>query len=281
MEKISNTLKNAIKLNVANALAEDIGNGDITACLIQAKKNGTARIITREQGVLCGTAWADETFHALSSEIEIKWYFSDGESITDNCVLAEITGPLNSILSAERTALNFLQILSGTASTSRCYAKKVQNTKVKLLDTRKTLPGLRVAQKYAVKCGGCENHRLGLFDAFLIKENHITACGDIRTAVNRARDISQFMPIEVEVENLEQLREALSTSCEKIMLDNFEIPTIKEAVKIANGYETKLEVSGNITTNNLEEVASTGVDYISIGALTKNCTALDLSLIIV
>ncbi len=281
MEKTSNILKTAIKTNVEHALAEDIGTGDITASLIQDNKKGIAQIITREQGVLCGTAWADETFHSVSPEIKIQWYFLDGNTITPNSILAEISGPIKAILSAERTALNFLQMLSGTASTSRYFAEKVQDTAVKILDTRKTLPGLRVAQKYAVKCGGCENHRLGLFDAFLIKENHIAACGDIKTAVARARKLTQSIPIEVEVENLEQLLEALSTGCERIMLDNFNISTIREAVKLAKGYEAKLEVSGNISMANLEEVASTGVDYISIGALTKNCTALDLSLILI
>ena len=274
-------LQKAIKTNVASALAEDIGSGDITASLISGEKDGKAQIITREDGILCGTAWADETFHSLSPEIEIKWHFSDGSIINSNAIVAEIRGPIYAILSAERTALNFLQILSGTASTSKQYAEKVKNTNVKLLDTRKTLPGLRMAQKYAVKCGGCENHRMGLFDAFLIKENHIAACGDIKSAVISAKKISDSIPVEVEVENLEQLMEALETKCERIMLDNFQLSTIREAVELAKEYKTELEVSGNISINNLEEVANTGVDYISIGALTKNCIALDLSLILV
>jgi nicotinate-nucleotide pyrophosphorylase (carboxylating) len=263
--------------NVSAALQEDIGDGDITAALIDPTTKARARVITRQAGVVCGRPWVDEVFARLNTEIAIDWKTSDGDLLAPDDVIFEVHGPAAAILTAERTALNFLQLLSGTASTCRQYAERVAGTKTRLLDTRKTLPGLRHAQKYAVRCGGCHNHRIGLFDAFLIKENHIAACGGIAQAVRKARSSAPDKPVEVEVETLAELGEALDAEADRIMLDNFSLDAMREAVTVT-AQKAELEASGNVTEATLLPIAETGVDFISIGALTKDCRALDLSL---
>ena len=267
----------AVRANVAAALAEDVGSGDITAELLSETALAEGRIITREAGVLCGRPWAEAVFAAVDARIETRWAFDDGDPINAGDTLLQLRGPARGLLTGERTALNFLQTLSGTASRCRRYADLVAGTGVRLLDTRKTLPGLRDAQKYAVRCGGCFNHRMGLYDAFLIKENHILACGGIHAAVLRARETAPGKAIEVEVETLDELREAIDAGCERVMLDNFTLEAMHEAVRIANG-RLELEASGNVTEETLAPIAATGVDFISIGALTKDCRALDLSM---
>ena len=270
-------LAQAIRDAVERALAEDIRDGDITAQLIPAENRATATIITREQAVLCGTDWVNEVFRQVDNSIVINWRAADGDDVKPGQTLAELSGPARGLLTGERTALNFLQTLSGTATLSRQYAKLVEGTNIQILDTRKTIPGLRLAQKYAVKTGGCHNHRIGLFDAFLIKENHIAACGGIAAAVAKARDIAPGKPVEVEVENLNELQQALDAGSDIIMLDNFEPEQIREAVAINNG-QAKLEVSGNLEVGNLASKAIPGIDYLSSGSLTKHCRAIDLSM---
>jgi len=271
------TLRPTIEQNVKAALQEDIGDGDITAQLIPESEQATARVISREHATISGTAWVDEVFRQVDAGMDISWNVKDGDQVTPNQALFTVTGSARSILTAERAALNFLQTLSGTATVSQQYADKVATTKVKLLDTRKTIPGLRLAQKYAVTCGSCYNHRIGLYDAFLIKENHIMACGGIKAAIETAQKTAPGKPVEIEVETLEQLHEALAADADIIMLDNFTLEQMREAVAITNG-KAKLEASGNITDETLVPIAETGVDYISIGALTKHCRAVDLSL---
>lgn len=271
------TLRPTIEQNVKTALQEDIGDGDITARLIPESEQATARVISREHATISGTAWVDEVFRQVDAGMDISWNVKDGDQVTPNQALFTVTGSARSILTAERAALNFLQTLSGTATVSQQYADKVATTKVKLLDTRKTIPGLRLAQKYAVTCGSCYNHRIGLYDAFLIKENHIMACGGIKAAIGTAQKTAPGKPVEIEVETLEQLNEALAADADIIMLDNFTLEQMREAVAITNG-KAKLEASGNITDETLVPIAETGVDYISIGALTKHCRAVDLSL---
>ncbi len=261
----------------ARALQEDVATGDITARLIAENAQASARIITREDGVLCGKAFVNETFRQVDSSCQLTWQASDGDAIAADSLLCRITGPARALLTAERTALNFLQLLSGTASTAAHFAARVAHTRVTLLDTRKTIPGLRLAQKYAVTCGGCDNHRIGLFDAFLIKENHIAAAGGISAAVLAARQIAPDKPVEVEVENADELKQALDAGADRIMLDNFSVPDLKAAVAYTNG-RAQLEASGNVTDETLVSIAETGVDLISIGALTKHVTALDLSM---
>ena len=261
----------------ARALQEDVATGDITARLIEENAQASARIITREDGVLCGKAFVNETFQQVDSSCQLTWQASDGDAIAADSLLCRITGPARALLTAERTALNFLQLLSGTASTAAHYAARVAHTRVTLLDTRKTIPGLRLAQKYAVTCGGCDNHRIGLFDAFLIKENHIAAAGSISAAVLAARQIAPDKPVEVEVENADELNQALDAGADRIMLDNFSVPDLKAAVAYTDG-RAQLEASGNVTDETLVSIAETGVDLISIGALTKHVTALDLSM---
>ena len=274
---VQSSLYTIIKKNVRAALEEDIGSGDITASLISSKTTATAQVITRQDAIICGTAWVDETFRQVDPDLSIDWQVKDGDSVTTNQVLFTCTGSASSLLTAERTALNFMQTLSGTATISKHYADMVKETKVKLLDTRKTLPGLRAAQKYAVTCGGCHNHRIGLFDAFLIKENHIMACGGIAAAINAAHKIAPGKKVEVEVETFAQIEEAIDAIADIVMLDNFSFVEMKEAVDFVAG-RLKLEASGNINEDTLLDTAKTGVDYISIGALTKNCQALDLSM---
>jgi len=271
------TLAEDIIKSVTMALTEDIGAGDITVQLIPVDQIAEARIITREEGVFCGKAWVEEVFRQLDPSVKITWYIEDGESAAANSTLFTLKGNARSLLTGERAALNFVQTLSGTATISRHYAAQVAHTTVKLLDTRKTIPGLRTAQKYAVACGGCHNHRIGLYDAFLIKENHIAACDGIAKAVAAARVIAPGKPIEVETENFAELEEALAAKADIIMLDNFTIDDMRKAVAI-NAGRAKLEASGNIDEQTLVPTAETGVDFISIGGLTKHCRAVDLSM---
>jgi len=271
------TLETDIPRQVRAALTEDIGTGDITAGLIPAHAAGNARVITREQAVLCGQAWVEEVFRQLDPAVSVHWETEEGSTAMPNQTLFTLSGSLRSLLTGERTALNFLQCLSGTATLCQHYAQKVAHTSVKLLDTRKTLPGLRTAQKYAVKVGGCYNHRTGLYDAFLIKENHIAACGSIATAISTARQQAPGKPVEIEVENLSELDQALQAHADIIMLDNFALADMILAVKTVAG-RSKLEASGGINDNNLVAIAETGVDYISIGSLTKHVRAIDLSM---
>lgn len=266
-----------IQSQVQQALNEDIQTGDVTAELIPENKLAQAHLICREKAILCGREWFHSAFNILNNKINIKWHFEDGQTIKENDVVCEITGCARHILTAERTALNFLQTLSANATLTNHYVEAVKSTDCKILDTRKTIPGLRLAQKYAVKCGGGVNHRVGLYDMVLIKENHIYAAGSITTAVNVARKNHPELKIEVEAENLEELRQALENKVDRILLDNMDIPTLREAVKITNK-KIALEASGNITLENIKSVAETGVDYISTGAITKNISAIDFSL---
>lgn len=275
-------LMQEIRRGVSHALAEDLGylplaQGDITASLIPSTQQATATIITREDCVVCGVYWVEEVFQQLSDQVVIQWFVKDGDVVTANTLLCEISGPARILLTGERTALNFLQSLSGTATTTAKYVALLGNSKTRLLDTRKTLPGLRLAQKYAVTCGGGKNHRIGLYDAFLIKENHIAAAGSIANAVNTARQNFPGKAVEVEVEDLTELEQALKAGADIIMLDNFHIADIQQAVALNKG-QAKLEVSGNITSEALKALGATGVDYISSGALTKNVQAIDLSM---
>ena len=263
--------------DVARALAEDIGSGDITAPLIPATLQAQAEVISREGAVACGTAWFDGVFQTLDPQVRIAWQVRDGDTVTPGQTLCTLTGPARALLSGERTALNFLQTLSGTATRARRYAAAVTGTGVKVLDTRKTLPGLRAAQKYAVRCGGGFNHRMGLYDAVLIKENHILAAGSITRAVTAARRVARGKTVEVEVETLEELQEALAAAADIILLDNFSIEDLTQAVAVSRT-RAKLEASGGITLDNIRRIAETGVDYISVGAMTKDVQAVDLSM---
>jgi nicotinate-nucleotide pyrophosphorylase (carboxylating) len=262
---------------VALALAEDIGGGDLTAALIAAATRAEATVISRESAVLCGTAWFNEVFRHLDPSIRVTWQVQDGERIHTDQLLCLLQGPARTLLSGERTALNFLQTLSATATAARRYADAVAGTRAAILDTRKTLPGLRLAQKYAVRCGGCQNHRLGLFDAILIKENHILAAGSITQAITQARRLHPGITLEVEVENLDELAEALAAQPDIVMLDNFELDTLRQAVIQVDG-RVKLEASGNVNLDTVRAIAETGVDYISVGNLTKDLKAIDLSM---
>ena len=275
--RTSPMLQEAILLNVRNALAEDIGTGDITACLIPASTMASAKVISRETAIVCGRQWVDEVFRQVDTGINVEWLINEGEQVNANQTLFNLHGSARSLLTAERCALNFLQLLSGTATICHHYASLVQDTRARLLDTRKTIPGLRLAQKYAVTCGGCHNHRLGLYDAFLIKENHIAACGGILQAVQEARSQAPEKPVEIEVESLAELKQALDAGADTIMLDNFTLPDLRHAVAITEG-RAKLEASGGITETTLRPIAETGVDYVSIGVLTKDCKTVDLSM---
>ncbi|MCF7201603.1 carboxylating nicotinate-nucleotide diphosphorylase [Pseudomonas oligotrophica] len=266
-----------IEANVRRALAEDVGSGDITAQLIPAERLAHAAVITREAAVIAGTAWVDAVFRRLDPRVAVHWQVADGERVPADRLLFTLEGPARSLLTGERTALNFLQTLSGVATRCRHYADLVEGTGVRLLDTRKTLPGLRLAQKYAVTCGGCDNHRIGLYDAFLIKENHIAACGGIAAAVEAARHIAPGKPVEVEVESLDELEQALAAAADIVMLDELSLDDMRSAVAMTAG-RAKLEASGGISDDTLRRVAETGVDYISIGALTKHVQAVDLSM---
>ncbi|MEX1199589.1 MAG: carboxylating nicotinate-nucleotide diphosphorylase [Methylophaga sp.] len=266
-----------IQSQVKLALLEDIGQQDLTADLIPADTQANARLICREDGVLCGSDWFNAVFQQLDPAIQIHWQKQDGEQLNADDVICEISGAARHILTAERTALNFLQTLSATASLTKLYADQLNGLPVALLDTRKTLPGFRMAQKYAVRCGGGVNHRFGLFDAILIKENHIQAAGSIEAAVLQARTLHLNISVEVEVENLDELKQALNAQADIILLDNFSLADLKQAVDLNQG-QAKLEASGGIALNNIRQIAETGVDRISVGALTKDIKALDLSL---
>jgi nicotinate-nucleotide pyrophosphorylase (carboxylating) len=269
-------LKNTVK----QALAEDVGAGDLTAELIGESTKASAKIITREPTVLCGKAWAEETVFQVDPEVKTRWQFNDGEQVSSGEELVRLEGKARSILTAERTMLNFLQILSAVATKTRSMTERIKDTNTLLLDTRKTIPGLRLAQKYAVKIGGGQNHRVGLFDAFLIKENHIKAAGGISNAIKKAKRVNNSARIEIEVETIDELKDALEHKPDWILLDNFSISDMVRAVKIAK-QKAKLEASGGISdADNLLEIAKTGVDFISMGELTKNIKAVDLSLLL-
>ena len=266
-----------IEANVRRALLEDVGTGDITAQLIPAERLAKATVISRDAAVIAGTAWVDAVFRQLDPRVAVHWQVVDGDRVQPNQALFRLEGPARSLLTGERSALNFLQLLSGVATRARHYADMVADTQVKLLDTRKTLPGLRMAQKYAVTCGGCHNHRIGLFDAFLIKENHIAACGGIAEAITAAHKIAPGKPVEIEVESLDELKQALDGGADIIMLDELSLDDMREAVRLTAG-RAKLEASGGVTDATLRTIAETGVDYISIGTLTKDVKAVDLSM---
>lgn len=272
------TLPPDITATVRRALAEDVGDGDLTARLIPEATRASAELITREAGVLCGQAWFDEVFRQLDPAVRSDWLVRDGETIRAGQVLCRLTGPARALLTGERCALNFLQTLSGTASGVARYVEALRGTHAVLLDTRKTLPGLRAAQKYAVRCGGGRNHRMGLYDAILIKENHIAAAGSIEAALRTAQATAPAgVPIEIEVENLDGVRAALAAGARYLLLDNFDLDTLQLAVREARG-RAKLEASGGVTLATIRAVAETGVDFISVGGLTKHLQALDLSL---
>jgi nicotinate-nucleotide pyrophosphorylase (carboxylating) len=262
---------------VARALQEDIGHGDITAMLIPADKEASASVISRDSAVICGRPWVDEVFRQLDPNTRVDWEISEGDVVSPNQTLLTLTGNARVLLTGERTALNFLQTLSATATLARQYADLTSNSDIRILDTRKTIPGLRLAQKYAVTVGGCHNHRMGLYDAFLIKENHIAACGGIAKAVAQARKIATDKVVEVEVENLDELRQALLAKADVVMLDNFS-PIDLEGLKTLNFGHTKVEVSGNITAQTLQQYIGAEVNYISSGSLTKHVQAIDLSM---
>lgn len=271
------TLTAEIEANVRRALLEDVGSGDITAQLIPAERLAKATIISRDDAVIAGSAWVDAVFRQLDPRVAVHWQVADGDRVKPDQALFHLEGPARSLLTGERSALNFLQMLSGVATRAQYFADMVADTQVKLLDTRKTLPGLRQAQKYAVTCGSCHNHRIGLFDAFLIKENHIAACGGIAQAISAAHKIAPGKPVEVEVESLEELQEALDAGADIIMLDELSLDDMREAVRRTAG-RAKLEASGGINEQTLRVIAETGVDYISIGSMTKDVKAVDLSM---
>ncbi len=270
-------LQHIIEDDVRRALAEDVGSGDITAALIPADRQASASILTRESAILCGTAWANEVFRQVDPLVHAEWLVQDGERMQPDQVFCRLSGPARALLTAERSAMNFVQTLSATATRSRHFAELVAGSGVRLLDTRKTLPGLRMAQKYAVTCGGCHNHRIGLFDAFLIKENHIAACGGIAEAVRQARHLAPGKPVEVEVESIEELLQAIAAGADTVMLDELSHDDMREAVRLTAG-RAALEASGGINEATLKGVADTGVDFISIGSLTKDIKAIDLSM---
>lgn len=280
MATLSNSLQDHIFKHVQASLEEDIGSGDITAKLIPTDNTLTALVISREPAVLCGRAWADEVFAQLDPSVSLEWLADDGDELTPNEPFLKLSGNARSILTGERTALNYIQMLSYTATISRHYANMVQDASLTILDTRKTIPSLRLAQKYAIKVGGASNHRVGLYDAFLIKENHIMAAGSITAAVSQAQSIAPGKTIEVETENLVEVEEAVNAGADIIMLDNFSLDDMRFAVNKYQG-KVKFEASGNMTDAHIKDVASTGVDFISVGALTKHVQAIDLSLRVV
>lgn len=279
--QIDAALAKDIRLVVARALQEDVGSGDLTAGLVPPHATSTGTITAREPMTMAGRPWVDEVYARLDAAVELQWHFADGDRIDADTVICSLRGPSRSLLTGERCALNLLQTLSATATVTARYVAAVAGTGCRILDTRKTLPGLRLAQKYAVRCGGGWNHRVGLFDAILIKENHISAAGSIANAVRAARDMHPGVPIEVEVESLDELRQGLAASVERLMLDDFTLDQMAEAVRInlAEGSPpAELEASGGMTLDGIREVAATGVDFISVGALTKNVQAIDLSM---
>lgn len=265
---------------VATALSEDVGSGDVTALLVPATQTVRGRVITREDAVLCGRPWVEETFRQLDPQVRLTWHAADGDRIVANSVIFEITGPARAVLTGERTALNFLQLLSATASVARLFADAIAGTDCRILDTRKTIPGLRTAQKYAVLCGGAKNHRIGLYDMVLIKENHIAAAGSISGAIAAARRVAPKIPVEVEVESLAEFQEALAARPDIILLDEFNEPDMREAVKTnrADAHPVKIEASGSVSLETVRAIAATGVDFISVGSITKHVRAVDLSM---
>jgi len=271
-----------ITQHVASALAEDIGSGDITTKLVDANSEASASIITRESARLCGVAWVNEVYRQLDTGVQLHWHANDGDAIEPNQIICELSGLAQPILTGERTALNFLQTLSATATITHTFVQALEGQQAQLLDTRKTLPGLRIAQKYAVACGGAENHRLGLFDAYLIKENHVLLCGGIKNAIALAKQARPDCLLEIEVEDLSQCEQAFQEDVDVIMLDNFELHEMAQAVKmrqqICGERGPKLEVSGAVTLDNITQLAATGIDAISVGAITKNIIAIDFSL---
>ncbi|HEX2140145.1 MAG TPA: carboxylating nicotinate-nucleotide diphosphorylase [Woeseiaceae bacterium] len=274
-------LDRTVRKNVADALAEDVGSGDLTASLLPESATARASIVTREAMTLAGRPWVDEVYRQLDPSVRLDWQAADGDGLAAGAALCRLEGPARALLTGERTALNFLQLLSGTATVAASYAAAVAETNCRILDTRKTIPGLRVAQKYAVRCGGGVNHRLGLFDAILIKENHVLSAGGIEAAIRKARATHPGLPIETEVETITELREALRAHADRLLLDNFMLDDLRRAVEInrAEGDPpAELEASGGLTLENVAEVAASGVDFISVGALTKHVAAIDLSM---
>jgi len=279
---LSDRTRASIGPGVTAALAEDVGAGDLTASLVDADAVVGAQIIARESLVLCGEEWVNEVFRQVDENIIIDWYIGDGGRAEENDIICKLVGPARALLTGERTALNFLQTLSSTATITARYVKAIEGTRAKVLDTRKTIPGLRLAQKYAVTCGGGQNHRVGLFDAILIKENHIKSAGGITAALQAAGELGADVLIEVEVESHNELLEALNAGAQRVLLDNFPIEDLNAAVETNHGYgyvAAELEASGNVTLDTIREIAETGVDYISTGALTKNVSAADLSML--
>jgi len=274
----SNSYFTGLEQAVSAALSEDIGSGDITAELVPAAHQAEARVLCRDHAIICGAPWVNEVFRQVDPDISLEWIHQDGERINPNEVVFIARGKARSLLTAERTALNFLQTISSVATAARLCADLVRHTKVQILDTRKTIPGLRLAQKYAVKTGGCFNHRIGLYDAFLIKENHINACGGIANAISNARKLHADRKVEVEVETLEQLQQALDANADIVMLDNFTLEMIRAAVGITKG-KAKLEASGGYNSQSLVVIAETGIDYISVGSLTKHIKATDFTML--
>jgi nicotinate-nucleotide pyrophosphorylase (carboxylating) len=266
-----------IAATVARAIAEDLGTGDVTTDLLPPGAQARARVVTREDCVLCGTAWFDEVFRQLEPRVLVTWRAADGERVAADQMICELVGPARALLTGERTALNLLQTLSGTATAARRFADAVRHTSTRILDTRKTLPGLRSAQKYATRCGGCQNHRMGLYDLVLVKENHILAAGSIAAALAAARRLHPGLTVEVEVEDLAELDQALAAGADIVLLDNFDLPRLREAVARTGG-RARLEASGNVDLDNVAAVAETGVDYVSVGAITKHLRAVDLSM---
>ncbi|MGF1727887.1 carboxylating nicotinate-nucleotide diphosphorylase [Photobacterium nomapromontoriensis] len=280
------TLKQQLPLEmiraVTDTLREDLGgiidpSRDVTASLIPADSQSVATIITREHGVFCGQLWAEEVFNQLGGNVAIEWHVKDGDTVEPNQTLCTLRGPSRILLTGERSAMNFIQTLSGCATTVAAYVKQLEGSNTRLLDTRKTIPGLRSALKYAVSCGGGFNHRIGVFDAYLIKENHIIACGGIKQAITAAKNLNPGKPVEIETESLEELQQAIDAGADIIMLDNFSLEMMRDAVALNNG-RAALENSGNVTLETIRECADTGVDYISVGALTKHLRAMDLSM---
>jgi len=277
---LTNHSKDALKIinsAVNTALDEDIGTGDVTAASFNNNETASAKVVCREEAVLCGQQWFELVFYKLDPDVAIDWKLNDGDQLEKDATVCTLSGSAQAILTGERTALNFLQTLSGTATKTKIYVDRIAGTNAQILDTRKTLPGMRYAQKYAVRCGGGKNHRIGLYDAILIKENHIATAGSVSKAVNEAKQQYPSIKLEVEVENASQLKEALNTQTDVILLDNFSLSELENAVSITNG-KKKLEASGNMTLENIREVAKTGVDYISIGAITKHLQAVDFSM---
>ena len=269
-----------LEAQVATALREDVGSGDATALLVPATQKVHGRVITREDAVLCGRPWVEAVFRQLDPAITLTWHADDGDRITADSVIFEISGPARAVLTGERTALNFLQLLSATATVARRFADAVAGTACKILDTRKTLPGLRTAQKYAVRCGGAQNHRIGLYDMVLIKENHIAAAGSLSGAITAARRVAPTLPVEVEVESLAELQEALSAGPDIILIDELSLADMRKAVEInrAHQHPAKLEASGSVSLDTVRNIAETGVDFVSVGGLTKHVRAIDLSM---